>query len=459
MHPITARFHTFFVPCRLENIFRRLDRPEEDTDFEDFITGGPDGSSPGQVPLMNPYASDETNPVGFETHLQRWLGLPWQSEADGFRFNAMPVRAYNKIWSEYYRDQDLQLPADDVQGIENKNFRKICWEKDAFTAARPWTQKGPDVTLPVGARAPIKGLGVIGPTNLASATVQESGNEGISTAYGPSWNLNENAGAIQEDSSFPNVPNIYADLSAATAINVNDFRRAFALQRYQEARARYGSRYTEYLRYLGVTPSDGRLQRPEFLGGGSATIAFSEVLQTQPDDPATSTDGLGRLGGHGVGMVRTRPMRKFIEEHGYIMTMMSCRPKTMYYRGVARDWLKLTKEDFWQKELEQIGQQDVKKAEVYADFATASETFGYQDRYDEYRRPRSRVSGDFQTVLDFWHLGRDLPSNVELNEDFVECNPSKRIFNEQNRHSLWCAINNHLVIRRMVSKRASSRIL
>ncbi|GAC77805.1 major capsid protein, partial [uncultured marine virus] len=141
---------------------------------------------------------------------------------------------------------------------------------------------------------------------------------------------------------------LYADLSTAEAVNINEFRKAFALQRYQEARARYGSRFVDYLAYLGIRSSDSRLQRPEFLGGGKQTIAFSEVLNTTSatQDPG-SFDDLGRMGGHGIAALRSNRYRRFFEEHGYIISMLSVRPRNMYVNSLHRSWSRSTKEDFY----------------------------------------------------------------------------------------------------------------
>ena len=174
------------------------------------------------------------------------------------------------------------------------------------------------------------------------------------------------------------------------------------MQRYEEARARFGSRYTEYLRYLGVRSSDARLQRPEYLGGGRQTIQFSEVLQT-----AEGTDPVGDLKGHGISALRSNRYRRFFEEHGYIISLMTVRPKTIYMQGMPRTFNRRTKEDFWQKELQHIGQQEIPVKEVYNAAADPDAVFGYQDRYDEYRRSQNTVSGEFKTsTLDYWHFAR-----------------------------------------------------
>ena len=155
---------------------------------------------------------------------------------------------------------------------------------------------------------------------------------------------------------------LYADLSNATASTINDLREAFALQSFAEHRMLFGGRYSEYLKFLGIRYSDGRLDRPEYLGGGKQTIQFSEVLQTGVD----STDGgLGTLGGHGIGALKSNRFRRFFEEHGLIVSLMCVKPKPMYHQGLAKMWTKNTKEDFFQYELEGIGQEEVLNKEVY----------------------------------------------------------------------------------------------
>ncbi len=257
-------------------------------------------------------------------------------------------------------------------------------------------------------------------------------------------------------------PDLKADLSAAQGVDINTFRRAFALQRYAEARARYGSRYTEYLRYLGVNPSDARLQRPEYLGGGRARVNMSEVLQTA--NVVTGENerfGVGDLYGHGVASMRSNAYRRTFEEHGYCMTLLSVRPKVIWTDGIERTWLRLNKEDFWQKELEHIGQQEVWGGEVFVDDNTTDlhTTFGYQDRYREYREQQARIAGEFRNILDYWHLARDFAVAPVLNESFVECTPSKRIFNVQDQDTLWIAAQHRLVARRLVGRAGVSKIM
>lgn len=434
MHPVTVRLHTFFTPYRLLW-----------DGWEDFITGGPDGvgGDAGAFPTVSTTGSTKGG-------LLDYLGVP---PVDGVNVNALPVRAYNKIFNEYYRDQDL-VPevTEDALAVHN-----IAWEKDYFTSARPWPQKGPDVAMPLGVEAPVRSSG--GTLNVVQAGTNTV--IGIMGADAASTNLKVNSGSFSGNVNASFGQGLVADLSGAVAANVNDVRRAFALQRYQEMRAMYGSRYTEYLRVLGIKSSDARLQRPEYVGGGKQVISFSEVLRTGNESTATEAP-IGEMKGHGIAALRQNRWRRFFEEHGVLLTLMSVRPRTMYANYLDRMWSRKTKEDFWQRELENIGHQEVYRREVYAEAdnaGTGGDTvFGYNDRYAEYRHIQSQICGDFRDTLNFWHLGRIFSAAPALNQSFVECDPSKRIHAVQTEQVLWAMVNNSLAARRMVAKRVNYRI-
>lgn len=429
MHPVSVRIHHFFVANRIL-----------DPNWETFITGGNDGLGASLLTM---------NTSNAKKSVLTYLGLP---PIPGVEVLAYPVRAFNLIYNEYYRDQDL-VPERDPEDV---TIPFVAWEKDYFTTARPFTQRGPEVTLPLGQTAPV------GYDGDASAGLgaevwdlnSEQWKQTTTPAQGSPWTMTDVDGT--------GVGGLKADLANALAPSVNDFRAAFSLQRYQEARARYGARFTEYLRYLGIRPSDARLQRPEFLGGGTARLNFSEVLQTAPTDASGGPEdatGIGDLFGHGIAGMRSNAYRKFFEEHGYIISVMSIRPKALYMNGIHRDWLKRTKEDYFQKELANLGQQEVYQAELYAE--PDLDVFGYQDRYQEYRTHPSQVGQDFRDTLNAWHLGRELEEDVTLNKDFVDCNPSRRIFQitDETVDTMWVMANHHMVARRLVPKRANPRIL
>lgn len=442
MHPMTARVHHFFVPNRhlwnKKDFFGEAD--DSNGSWEDFITGGADGNNAEAPPTITTTTTAK--------NLEDYLGLP---RVAGLSVNAMPVRAFNAVFNEYYRDQDLVTArlADDV------TVPKISWEKDYFTTCRPWTQKGSDVTIPLGSTAPVMGVGAVNQSYTSDTLYFSDGTSATQSSTSPSG---VNAlGAIEGSTGYPN---IYADLSAATGANINDVRRAFALQRYKEARARYGSRYVEYLRYLGVIPEDMRIQRPEFLGGGQTQVNISEVLATGDNSASVPAQYAGKMRGHGIAAMRSNMYRRTINEHGYIVTMFSVRPKSLYNDGIHREWLREDKEDFFQKELQFIGQQAVTNAEVYAGAATPTDTFGYNDRYMEYREHPSKITGEFRTsASNYWHLARIFGAEPALNSSFVECDPSDRIFAEQTNNNMWITAQHKMVARRLVSKSAPGRIL
>lgn len=443
MHPVHVRIHHWFVPFRLVW-----------NEWEDFITGGPNGTSTPTFPTMG-----SNWPVG---SLGDYFGLPTGTLIS---HSALPLRAYTLIFNEWYRDQDLvpELPLILTSGPDattNKTLQNCAWEKDYFTSSRPFQQKGPSITLPLGTQAPISGLGLVPPLTAGptgDAVRESSGASPVyPTSIQPGLGSNNQTGTrIRTKTIGGNTyPDIYADLTGASSITVNALRLSMALQRYAEARGKYGSRYTEYLRYLGIRSSDARLQRPEYLGGGKQTIQFSEVLQT-----AQGTDPVGQMRGHGIAAMRSNRYRRFFEEHGMVISLLSIRPKTIYAQQMTRTWNRRTKEDFWQKELQHIGQQPVYNKEVYGAHSQPDGVFGYQDRYDEYRRAESSVAGEFRTTdLDFWHMARIFSGDVALNSSFVQCVPTERNFPVPSKDVIYAMVQHNVQARRLVAQTAKSFI-
>lgn len=483
MHPCHVKIHTWYVPHRLVW-----------DEFEDFITGGPDGLNASVFPTVTAPSG-----TGFAVgSLADYLGVP--TGVPGLVVSALPFRVYDLIYNEWYRDQDLEeeLTISKDSGADTTTamaLQRGDWARDIFTTARPWPQKGMQVTVPVTGAA--SGLQVVSdgtnPTFTYSAgtvpgtvpgttePISYSAGETSFALRGDSGNINWTSATYGtltgmfgggNDMLFTkassNIPTGTGPFAVAGTwknpglkvqgtvgdlgqVDINLLREAFALQRFEEHRAMYGSRYVEYLRYLGIKASDARLQRPEYLGGGQQTIQFSEVLQT-----AEGADPVGTLRGHGIAAMRSNRYRRFIEEHGYIMSFVMVRPKSVYMQGIDRTWLRRVKEDFWQKELEHIGQQEVYTQELYAGnseaLTPADEVFGYQNRYDDYRQHWSSVSGEFRTILNYWHMARDFENKPVLNADFISAVPTERIFASQKNDQLYMMANHSIQVRRLMSK-------
>lgn len=455
MHPVYMHLSNFFVPSRILW-----------DGFEDFITGGSDGTDTSVLPKVTLNVTN--SPVG---SLADAFGIPVQmlKDAKTFSVNSLPFIAYYMIWNEYFRDQDLNEAIDlsTITGAPSSlSLLRPSWAKDYFTTARPWPQKGPDVSVPVNLTAAGE------PSISATTTISPSGVPTFQRNYGNvvPGSLRYTSGnaaspIINESTTGDSLTWLDPALSAQTTINyssgnpelgsvnINDLREAFALQRFEEHRSMFGSRYEDLLRYLGVRPQDARLQLPEYLGGFSAPVQFSEVLQTSSD---ADRSGVGDMYGHGIGATKGRRIRRFIPEHGYVMSLLTVRPIPVYAQGLERIWSKENRFDFWQKEYEHIGQQEIRNSEVYADGDTAKdgETFGYQNRYDEYRRGVNVITGEFRTNQDYWTMARIFASRPTLNGDFVSCMPTDRIFqvNEQNSDQCYAMVKNNIIAKRLVSK-------
>lgn len=447
MHPVHCQISHWFVPHRI--IWE---------DWEDFITGGPDGEDASVFPTITTATA-----TGTAGTLADYLGVP---PVLGQEVSALPFRAYARICNDWFLDQDLQtqLTIDLTSGPDtttNTTLQYAAWEKDYFTSARPWEQKGPAITIPIGDTAPVVGneVNAIHVRTPASGTATGRGFlEKTTISGGATMRVSVLSGAFGDNDPIAlaeagQTSGLVADLSSASSITVTALREALALQRFEEARARFGSRYVEYLRYLGVRSSDARLQRAEFLGGGRYPVQFSEVLQT-----AEGTDPVGELRGHGIGVARSNRYRRFFEEHGYVVTLATVKPKTIYGSGLFRHWNRRAKEDFFQKELQHIGQQAVLNKEVYLAHSSPDGEFGFQDRYDEYRRAESSIAGEFRSTLDFWHFARQFTSDPALNATFIKCVPTEEPFAVPSADTLYMMCRHSIQARRIVASSGKSFI-
>lgn len=442
MHPVRIRIHHFYCPLRILW-----------DDAGDFFTGGEDGLALPEHPTIE-LASVSTG------DLADYLGVPPHSYSPSLSVSALPFRMMAKVYNEFYRDQDLEDKVDvsTASGVDtttSTDLLNASWEKDYFTTCRPFEAKGSEVSIPLGDSAPVKGIGKANQTfTFPSQLVYES--DGTTPTYGAAADFS--SADINRtwfgEAGAGGVPNIRADLSAATGISLADLRTAFAVEKFQENRARWGSRLSEYYRSLGVPSSDGRLQNPEYLGGGRQVIQFSEVLQT-----AEGTDPVASMKGHGLGALRSNRYRRFFEEHGIIMSFMSVLPKTIYCDSLHRGFLRSTKETYFTKEFQFVGEQTVTNREVQANHSSPDDTFGYIPRYDEYRFHPSTISGEFRNTLDHWHYARIFSGDVALNSSFINAVPTDRVYASTATDQLYVLANHSVQARRLMAKYPKSKII
>lgn len=415
MHMFNVKLHWWYAPTRLAY-----------EDFQSFITGGEKGEDKSTPPYVIAPSG------GFAPgSLMNRLGAP--ANVPGIKCSVIPARLYQLICNEWYRNEWIQDPVEiSLSGGEDKTtsleLRKALWQRDYFTRMLPSPQKGPEVLLPLSGTAPIVGNGETTNVRLGAQTYDRklilgagANNQRFLSASGVE------GASTPQDIIFGDKVGLVADLASVPSVSINTIRRGGAVQQFQEAAGLFGSRYSEMIpAQYGTYCPDASLQRPQYLGGSSAPVMISQVLQTSATD---TTSPQGNMAGHGVSAGLGHEIRFHSREFGFLFCIMSIMPKTAYFQGIPRFMSRETRYDYAIPLLAHIGEMGVKNKELYAQGNEDDDKIaGYVPQYDDYRSIPDVVSGQMVSTLKFWTAAREFENLPTLSPQFIEANPTDRIF-------------------------------
>jgi len=462
--------YAFFVPYRV-----LWDK------WEEFITKGQDGDTTIELPKFERKQYITDSAFRYNT-LWDYFGFPTGVVPSGMSAPVdFPWRAYNLIWNEYFRDENLQdsvgTDPEDKTVAFNTDVLNVNWGKDYFTASLPFAQRGTASALPI--TSDLSKSNDLMLNSLLEVGINEGGQVGFSQLKSRLYDVSEqNIGGLNNNIPSAEVPIVAGgnnstganstpiDLSGtvlSTTADVEDLRMMFAIQRWQEINARGGVRYTEFLRaQYGTSPRDERLQRPEFIGGCKSPIIVQNVLQQSnaENNSASQKTLVGTKYGQGMTADVNNLGTYYASEFGVMMIVAFLRPKTSYMQGINRQWLKNNTFDFFNPLFTSLGEQEVLNEEIFAksgdsdplaDKNSNRSIWGYEARYNEMRYNADLVTGKMRPAkqtgeasFDYWHLGRYFEQLPNLNGEFLKCNPDKRIFQATDEVGFICHIGNRI---------------
>ena len=469
MHSVDFKLDYFFVPYRIVW-----------SEWKDFITGGESGTD---LPSCPRFTVDQSTANAYLTKgsLADYMGIPPSdlTAAQGAFKNItgtkqsidiLKFRAYQLIWHEYFRDQNLnqngyeQYTNSGIQTgttvLNNQlTLRNTNWSKDYFTSALPFLQRGAEVKLPLGSTAPLvfgdyRSIPGVGRGNsIIKQRPQDGGGSfaGATDLRADSLaGLNVTTSGITQDASLDITQHTAVDLTNATATTINELRKASALQRYLEIMARAGSRYREQIHAIfGERIPDYTVQIPKYLGGGKTPVMISEVLSTYQSEADTANKRpQGDMSGHALALGENIGFTENFDEHGVILGVCRVVPKASYCQGLSKFWQKFDKFDYFFPQFANLGEQEINAKEIYVRGNDTEDkvVFGYQQRYAEYKYKENMISGDFRDTLNYWELSRRFSNTPTLNESFVQCRHDAdelaRIFaiTDANEDKLWMSL-------------------